>query len=979
MDQAQRVRNDLADAHMHRDNANIDPPVRSGVSPIAAAAGDLGPRFAALYLLAIRGGWEIIGCVQLALRRQANMIFEIIGQQLASYGTKKAFEKVLDALYAVINSDHAFNFAREELRDKFEERLLPASYEHVVSNLRLTRDDFVQYFRSRPKSSLVDHLREQLYKRSESWVYNRPDDGLFTSLIDSFLDAYQRYFLSNDPLLATLGVAETSKEILQMVMEIREALNASRTSATTDEKRKAHSLSLSREVRSFLTVLNIPFEIIEERSDKIDIIVIDPSSVFPNRFILCVRAKVDRLEDVDEIVEISKSHPSVSNVLLVSVAPLTYQVAESAERRRISINSFEEFKESFFRLSPLERYVVGSLASRALAESLNVRDIYIAPDAIPVIPSDQMEQRFFDTREPATQLVENFLNDEAANILFVLGAYGSGKSAFCAHLMHALQQKDVMPVYFALRQLRNADDLLKVVTKAEQLAKTLGDGTQRPFVILDGLDELPNAMNGEQKKQNMLRILEAATRADKLLITARTSYFRGIEDFWLLFRRPQDTSLWNEMAKFIPQGGRRPSVGALILREFNTDQIETYIKRFAESHQLEKSFADDFLSQMKSHDFGFNYLMLARSPLYLFLLAHSRPWASRDVGCLADVFSLFVKYWLERDIEKGRSRWAFTTDDRLDFMEEVAWKMFQERRHALSFTEFDVCVRNFIGPAAKDDDYISLALDLQTTGIFNSFGNIIQFFAPGFLDFFVVQRFYQERFGEDKPRRLPSIDQTSMWAGLAETHRRGVKSDSGKYLESIGVQNLPEFSEAILLDPGRIIYHLPSKGWDWPFLNSKENYHKDDPRFSPRNLRIIINAVLNRVEVDKWAEIRVCIANRRGLHARASAKICQAYEKWMEDFVGRETPIVTARRGEETVALNSIMGLMMLAAGPGETIVIEYSKCTRGEVEALLERMGCQPSGQPGLWFTHFMEESPEYLSQHLSEVLVDSFTPRQT
>jgi hypothetical protein len=114
------------------------------------------------------------------------MIFEIIGQQLASYGTKKAFEKVLDALYGVINSDHAFNFAREELREKFEERLLPASYEHVVSNLRLTRDDFVQYFRSRPTQSLVDHLRKQLYKRSESWsTIGRTTDSLLRSLTAS--------------------------------------------------------------------------------------------------------------------------------------------------------------------------------------------------------------------------------------------------------------------------------------------------------------------------------------------------------------------------------------------------------------------------------------------------------------------------------------------------------------------------------------------------------------------------------------------------------------------------------------------------------------------------------------------------------------------------------------------------------------------------------------------------------------------------
>ncbi|WP_375413140.1 NACHT domain-containing protein [uncultured Bradyrhizobium sp.] len=907
------------------------------------------------------------------------MIFEFIGGQLASYSTKKVFDQILDALHGVLNNEHAFTFAREELRQGYEKKLLPASYEGVVSNLRLTRDDFVQYFRSRPTGSLVDHLRKQLLKRSESWVYNRPNDNLFTSLIDDFLDAYQRYFLSNDPLLSTLSVADTSKEILKTVLDIRTALNASRAT-NTEEKPKPSRLSLSKEVRSFLTVLNIPFELIEERSDRIDILVIDPSSVFPNRFILCVRGRIDTLEAVDEIAAISKLYPNISNTLLVAVSPLTYEIAESAERRRISVNSFKEFKETFFKLSPLERYVLGGLASRALAESLNIHDIYIQPDAVPVIPGDQMEDRFLDTRQSATKLVEAFLQKDDANIMFVLGGYGSGKSAFCAHLMHELQEMEVTPVYFALRQLRNADDLLKVVTKAEQLAKTLGEGKRQSLVILDGLDELPNAMNGEEKKQNMLRLLEAATRADKLLITARTSYFRGVEDFWRLFRRPQDMSLWNEMARFIPEGGRRPSVGAMILREFNTDQIETYIERFALSRELDKSFADEFLVQMKSHDFGFNYIMLARSPLYLFLLANSRPWASRDVNCLADVFSLFVKYWLERDIEKGRSRWGLTTDDRLDFMADIAWKMFQEKRHALTFAEFDICVQNFIGAGAKDDDYISLALDLQTTGIFNSFGNVIQFFAPGFLDYFVVQRFFHASFGDNRPNRLPSADQVSMWSGLAETQKKGLAFDAGKYLEDLELQNLPEFYDPITLDPKNIIYHLPSVNWNWPFLNAKDQHEsKIRTKYDQArgNLRIIINAVLKRVETDKWAEIRVCILNNRGLHARASAKICRAFEKWSKDFIGRETPVVTARRegSSDAVGLDSIMGLMMLSAGPRSILIIDYSKCTRGEIETLLELMECQQRDEPGLWWTYLAEESPK-LPKWGSDALIERFNP---
>ena len=56
------------------------------------------------------------------------------------------------------------------------------------------------------------------------------------------------------------------------------------------------------------------------------------------------------------------------------------------------------------------------------------------------------------------------------------------------------------------------------------------------------------------------------------------------------------------------------------------------------------------------------------------------------------------------------------------------------------------------------------------------------------------------------------------------------------------------------------------------------------------------------------------IINKRGLHARASAKFVQLVERFNAD--------VWVTRGGETVGGTSIMGLMMLSAGPGTSIVV---------------------------------------------------------
>lgn len=61
-------------------------------------------------------------------------------------------------------------------------------------------------------------------------------------------------------------------------------------------------------------------------------------------------------------------------------------------------------------------------------------------------------------------------------------------------------------------------------------------------------------------------------------------------------------------------------------------------------------------------------------------------------------------------------------------------------------------------------------------------------------------------------------------------------------------------------------------------------------------------------------EAVVTVVNRKGLHARASAKFVKLAE-------GYDASITVTRDGQ-TVGGTSIMGLMMLAAGPGSTLYI---------------------------------------------------------
>ncbi|MFN4272018.1 MAG: HPr family phosphocarrier protein [Aliihoeflea sp.] len=80
------------------------------------------------------------------------------------------------------------------------------------------------------------------------------------------------------------------------------------------------------------------------------------------------------------------------------------------------------------------------------------------------------------------------------------------------------------------------------------------------------------------------------------------------------------------------------------------------------------------------------------------------------------------------------------------------------------------------------------------------------------------------------------------------------------------------------------------------------------------------------------------IVNKRGLHARASARFVQ--------LVGAYRAEVSVSKDGITVGGTSIMGLMMLAASPGCSIRVEATGPQAEELMAELEKMVADRFGE---------------------------------
>jgi len=82
------------------------------------------------------------------------------------------------------------------------------------------------------------------------------------------------------------------------------------------------------------------------------------------------------------------------------------------------------------------------------------------------------------------------------------------------------------------------------------------------------------------------------------------------------------------------------------------------------------------------------------------------------------------------------------------------------------------------------------------------------------------------------------------------------------------------------------------------------------------------------ISADGWLRRVLTIANQRGLHARAAAKFVK--------LAGQFDAEVSVAKSDQAASGNSIMGLMMLAAGPGCSIELKtHGRQARQAIDAL--------------------------------------------
>ncbi|MDJ0840186.1 MAG: SUMF1/EgtB/PvdO family nonheme iron enzyme [Acidobacteriota bacterium] len=274
------------------------------------------------------------------------------------------------------------------------------------------------------------------------------------------------------------------------------------------------------------------------------------------------------------------------------------------------------------------------LASELTVDPVFLARTYIEPDCRQYNPADRHDDGpQMEVKDPVFQYFSNFLKQatpfkDGRGHLFVLADAGMGKTSFLA-MIKLGQILAFWPKGYRCVALKLGPETLKKVAEVEEAYRTV--------LLLDSLDEDPEAMGAGQINKRIDALLKATQHFLRVIITCRTQFFpRGDRDTFGRLDR-------------VVLGGFRCHV--IYLSLFSNEQVRAYLdKRFPQpwwgrllgKTPLKITEALDVVERMQV--LRFRPMMLA----YIEDLME----APEVSGNAYQIYGVLIKAWLTREVEK---------------------------------------------------------------------------------------------------------------------------------------------------------------------------------------------------------------------------------------------------------------------------------------------------------------------------------------
>jgi WD40 repeat protein/MinD-like ATPase involved in chromosome partitioning or flagellar assembly len=409
--------------------------------------------------------------------------------------------------------------------------------------------------------------------------------------------------------------------------------------------------------------------------------------------------------------------------LLVSRAGFTAEARAHAEALGvIRLATYDELVASLVDLRDYHTSLIRNY------EGTRLEPLYVPPDA---------REEGKEEREPAWDIVADWLSQPEQPFLAMLGDYGTGKTCLSRRLAHRLARqfrddaKARQPILIELKEVPQAFSLETVLADHFQKNNVRVDVRAVTFaleqgnfvLIIDGFDEMAIRMDWRATVENLRQILRAAAGKAKVLLTCRTEFFKDRTKEQEALRDGGGSALYQEIY------GVKGRIAYLC--DFSDEQVDDYVGRACGERAGE---VREVIRRMPSLQ------EISGRPVMLDMIVTSAPQLAR-LGSDVTVGGLYEVY-TEKWRRTNDPRLRLTREGREALVQELAFQLWQSGEPRLHHSRLSGVLRQYLKGKIQTETEFEIADQEVRTASFltrDPEGNY-GFSHRSFLEFFLAQR-----------------------------------------------------------------------------------------------------------------------------------------------------------------------------------------------------------------------------------------------
>lgn len=376
-------------------------------------------------------------------------------------------------------------------------------------------------------------------------------------------------------------------------------------------------------------------------------------------------------------------------------------------------------------------------------------------------------------------LVRDWMDEENASPLFVLGGYGKGKSTFARHLAAKLAAESLRdatlraPILVQLGEIvdeQSVEGLLGKVMASRYRVPNYHFETFRELnrlgrfvIIYDGFDEMKHGMTLPRFQIVLNELMKLDEGQARILVLGRDTAFHDDIEFKAIIDGRQVT----RAGRHVPDLHRRP-YRTTELRGFTQDESYRFVRSYfpiranAIAEQRGARLTGEWLDSRINRLLDGAFDTLLERPVHAQMLCEiaAQPEFSLQKLTVYDLFDTFVHYLLDRETRKKGRDPQFDINVRRAFNGSLAWWLWE--RGGASTTTLNDVPQSICAEAAQnvqhDHDDIGLRRELIQGCLIEKAGNTIYFGHRSLQEFLVAEHLIETSLLEGAPDRPHPIE-----------------------------------------------------------------------------------------------------------------------------------------------------------------------------------------------------------------------------